>query len=82
MSKAKVKFVVSVMLELVLLVVLGFLIQELVTRSADEVFKGTAIFGMAAISMIFGLFAGFMIKRMFLHEEMEISSIVIRSKHE
>ena len=73
-------------LELFLLGMLGFLIQESILRSASvdpkggNIFKWIPIFGVMVVSMIFGSIGGVLVRKICIHKKVEITSITNRDK--
>ena len=77
-----------VVLELFLLGMLGFLIQESVFKSASaspgdgSIYSWIPFLRVTVVLMIFGLIGGVMVKKLFIRERVEVTSITNRQKEE
>ena len=82
-AKDKVKFAMSVVLEVFLLGMLGFLIAELVRRMATDVedetiLKWIPIYGILGVSLLSGWVGVVMARKIFMRKEIEVTSIARR----
>ena len=75
-------------LELFLLGMVGFLIRESASRGTSidlgygSIYSWIPLLGAIVVSMIFGLIGGVMVKRLFIRERVEVTSIANRHKEE